>query len=47
MGEDLENEIWKDVEGWEGIYQVSNTGRVREKQSKRLLHVKKKNKRKF
>lgn len=22
-------EIWKDVEGWEGIYQVSNMGRVR------------------
>lgn len=23
------NEIWKDIEGWEGIYQVSNFGRVR------------------
>jgi hypothetical protein len=24
-----ENEIWKDIEGFEGIYQVSNMGRVR------------------
>ena len=22
-------EIWKDIEGYEGIYQVSNLGRVR------------------
>jgi hypothetical protein len=25
----MENEIWKDIEGYEGIYQVSNLGRVR------------------
>lgn len=25
----LENEIWKDVVGYEGLYQVSNLGRVR------------------
>ena len=25
----LENEIWKDVEGYEGFYQVSNKGRVK------------------
>lgn len=30
---DLENEIWKDIQGYEGIYQVSNLGRV-----KRLAH---------
>ena len=24
-----EKEIWKDVIGWEGLYQVSNLGRVR------------------
>lgn len=24
-----ENEIWKDIEGYEGMFQVSNTGRVR------------------
>ena len=24
-----EKEIWKDVVGWEGFYQVSNKGRVR------------------
>lgn len=27
--ESLENEIWKDVEVYEGIYQVSNIGRVK------------------
>lgn len=26
---DLEGEIWKDIEGWEGIYQVSNLGRIK------------------
>ena len=25
----MENEIWKDIEGYEGIYQVSNLGRIR------------------
>jgi hypothetical protein len=25
----LENEIWKDVKGYEGLYQVSNLGRVK------------------
>ena len=25
----MENEVWKDIEGYEGIYQVSNLGRVR------------------
>lgn len=23
----IKNEIWKDLEGYEGIYQVSNTGK--------------------
>ena len=23
------NEIWKDIEGYEGYYQVSNTGKVK------------------
>lgn len=27
--EDLPNEIWKDIEGWEGYYQISNLGRVK------------------
>ena len=27
--EDLPNELWKDIEGWEGLYKVSNMGRVR------------------
>lgn len=27
--EDLQNEIWKDIEGYEGLYQVSNMGRVK------------------
>ena len=25
----MENEIWKDIEGYEGYYQISNMGRVR------------------
>lgn len=29
MVEDLENEVWKDIEGYEGLYQVSNLGRVK------------------
>lgn len=24
-----QNEIWKDIEGYEGLYQVSNRGRVK------------------
>ena len=27
--EDLPNEVWKDVVGYEGLYQVSNLGRVK------------------
>ncbi len=27
--EDMEGEVWKDIEGYEGIYQVSNMGRVK------------------
>lgn len=27
----LEGEIWRDVVGWEDIYEVSNLGRVRTK----------------
>lgn len=27
----MENEIWKDIEGFEGLYQVSNMGRVKNK----------------
>ena len=27
--EDMEGEIWKDIEGYEGYYQVSNMGRVK------------------
>lgn len=27
--EDLDDEIWKDIEGYEGYYQVSNLGRVK------------------
>lgn len=33
---DLENEIWEDVEGWEGRYKISNLGRL-----KRCAYVKK------
>ena len=27
--EDMEGEIWKDIEGYEGLYQISNMGRVK------------------
>ena len=33
----MENEIWKDVKGYEGLYQVSNLGRI--KSSKRKVHA--------
>ena len=33
----MDNEIWKDIEGYEGLYQVSNMGRV-----KSLQHSKEK-----
>jgi len=29
MIENLENEIWRDIKGYEGLYQVSNLGRVK------------------
>ncbi len=32
------DEIWKDIVGYEGLYQVSNMGRVRSKE--RILKVK-------
>ncbi len=32
-------EIWKDIEGYEGLYQVSNLGRVRS--NNKLLHLNK------
>lgn len=25
----MENEVWKDIKGYEGLYQVSNLGRVK------------------
>lgn len=31
------NEIWKDIKGYEGIYQVSNLGRVKRIKSDRIL----------
>ena len=27
--EDLEGEIWKDIIGWEGLYKISNLGRIK------------------
>ena len=32
--DDLENEIWKDVVGYESLYEVSNYGRVRTHENK-------------
>lgn len=41
----MEQEIWKDVVGWEGFYQVSNLGRVKSvdrfvKRGEKKMHVK-------
>ena len=30
------NEIWKDIAGYEGLYQVSNMGRVKSLQSTKM-----------
>ena len=32
--DDLENEIWKDVVGYENLYEVSNYGRIRTHENK-------------
>lgn len=39
MIENLENEIWKDCKGYEGLYQVSNKGRVKSLQRVRTNHT--------
>lgn len=33
-------EYWKDIRGFEGLYQVSNKGRVRNKRTSRILKIK-------
>ena len=38
---DLKNEIWKDIEGYEGLYQVSSLGRI--KSIDRIIKYKKNN----
>lgn len=30
-GEKVMNEIWKDIVGYEGLYKVSNTGKIKSK----------------
>ena len=32
---DLDDEIWKDIKGFEGMYQISNLGRVKSLKRKR------------
>lgn len=34
-------EIWKDIEGYEGLYQVSNLGRVKNKKRNKILSLSK------
>lgn len=34
---ELEGEIWKDVEGWEGLYEISNMGRIKSHIKHKLL----------
>lgn len=38
MINNLDNEIWKDCKGYEGLYQVSNKGRVKSLQRIRINH---------
>lgn len=38
MIENLENEVWKDCKGYEGLYQVSNLGRVKSLERVRTNH---------
>ena len=33
----MENEVWKDIVGYEGLYQVSNLGRVKSLKRKYML----------
>ena len=35
----MNKEIWKDIEGYEGLYQVSNLGRVRSTTRKQLANI--------
>ena len=39
MIENLENEIWKDCKGYEGLYQVSSLGRVKSLEKIRINHT--------
>ena len=34
----MKNEIWRDIKGYEGLYQVSNLGNVRNKKTKKHLY---------
>ena len=34
----MENEVWKDIPNYEGLYQVSNLGNVRNKKTKKYLY---------
>ena len=43
----MENEIWKDIKGYEGIYQVSNLGRVYNCRYNRLLSTPTNRKKKY
>ena len=33
----MENEVWKDIEGYEGLYQISNLGRVKNIKTNHIL----------
>ena len=37
MVQDLPNEIWKDIKGYEGWYQISNKGRVKRLSFTRIM----------
>ena len=33
----MSNEIWKDIKGYEGLYSISNTGRVKRLARNRII----------
>lgn len=37
----MENEVWKDIRGYEGLYQVSNLGNVRSLRTNKNLYYSK------
>lgn len=43
----MKNEIWKDIEGYEGLYQISNFGKIKNNKGKILKTFNKHGKQKY